>query len=151
MKIMPVPKSLIFIVIGAAGIAVGGDVVVKSAVNIATNFGMSQTLVGLTIVALGTSLPELVTSFVAARKKEVDMALGNAIGSNIANILLILGMASSISPIPFSMEDMYDICVLIVFSVLVWIFAWTKRRIEQAEGITMILLYAVYIVYACVR
>ncbi len=151
MKIMPVPKSLIFIVIGAAGIAVGGDVVVKSAVNIATNFGMSQTLVGLTIVALGTSLPELVTSFVAARKKEVDMALGNAIGSNIANILLILGMASSISPIPFSMEDMHDICVLIVFSVLVWIFAWTKRRIEQAEGITMILLYAVYIVYACVR
>lgn len=151
LKIMPVPKSLLFIVIGAAGIAIGGDVVVNSAVNIATAFGMSQTLVGLTIVALGTSLPELVTSFVAARKKEVDMALGNAIGSNIANILMILGIASSISPIPFHMDDLKDICVLLVFSVLVWIFAWTKRRIERAEGITMILLYVVYIVYACMR
>lgn len=151
MKIMPVPKSLLFIVIGAAGIAVGGDVVVKSAVNIATAFGMSQTLVGLTIVALGTSLPELVTSFVAARKKEVDMALGNAIGSNIANILMILGIASSISPIPFHTEDLVDICVLLVFSLIVWVFAWTKRRIERGEGLTMIFLYVVYIVYACIR
>lgn len=151
MEIMPVPKSLIFIVLGAVGIAVGGDVVVNSAVNIATSLGMSQTLVGLTIVALGTSLPELVTSFVAARKKEVDMALGNAIGSNIANILMILGIAGSISPIPFHMEDLVDICVLLGFSVIVWVFAWTKRQIERSEGFTMLLLYVVYIVYACIR
>lgn len=151
MEILPVPKSLFYIVIGAVGIAVGGDVVVNSAVNIATAFGMSQTLVGLTIVALGTSLPELVTSFVAARRKEVDMALGNAIGSNIANILMILGIAGSISPIPFHMEDLVDICVLLGFSVIVWVFAWTKRQIERSEGLTMLLLYVVYIVYACIR
>lgn len=150
-EVMPVPKSILFIVIGAAGIAIGGDVVVNSAVNIATAFGMSQTLVGLTIVALGTSLPELVTSIVAARKNEVEMALGNAIGSNIANILLILGIASSISPIPFHMEDLIDICVLLVFSALVWVFAWSKKRIFRPEGLIMLVLYVGYVVYACVR
>jgi len=98
MKVMSLPKSLIFIVIGAAGIIIGGDVVVNSASNIATTLGMSQTLVGLTIVSIGTSLPELVTSIVAARKNEVDMALGNAIGSNIFNILMVLGIAASYQP-----------------------------------------------------
>ena len=150
-KIMSVPKSILFIVIGAVGIMIGGDVVVDSAVNIATSFGMSQTLVGLTIVALGTSLPELVTSVVAAKKREVDMALGNAIGSNVANILMILGIASSISPIPFHMEDLIDICVLVVFSLLIWLFAWTKKRIDKGEGLVMVVLYVIYVVYAAMR
>lgn len=150
-KIMSVPKSILFIVIGAVGIMIGGDVVVDSAVNIATSFGMSQTLVGLTIVALGTSLPELVTSVVAAKKKEVDMALGNAIGSNVANILMILGIASSISPIPFHMEDLIDICVLVAFSLLIWLFAWTKKRIDKGEGLVMVVLYVIYVVYAAMR
>ena len=148
---MSVPKSILFIIIGAVGIMIGGDVVVDSAVNIATSFGMSQTLVGLTIVALGTSLPELVTSVVAAKKKEVDMALGNAIGSNVANILMILGIASSISPIPFHMEDLIDICVLVVFSLLIWLFAWTKKRIDKGEGLVMVVLYVIYVVYAAMR
>ena len=91
------PKAVIFILIGAVGIAVGGDVVVDSASRIAIDLGMSQTLVGLTIVSIGTSLPELVTSIVAARKNEVDMALGNAVGSCIFNILMVLGIASAIS------------------------------------------------------
>lgn len=150
-KIMSVPKSILFIIIGAVGIMIGGDVVVDSAVNIATSFGMSQTLVGLTIVALGTSLPELVTSVVAAKKREVDMALGNAIGSNVANILMILGIASSISPIPFHMEDLIDICVLVVFSLLIWLFAWTKKRIDKGEGLVMVVLYVIYVVYAAMR
>ena len=150
-KIMSVPKSILFIVIGAVGIMIGGDVVVDSAVNIATSFGMSQTLVGLTIVALGTSLPELVTSVVAAKKREVDMALGSAIGSNVANILMILGIASSISPIPFHMEDLIDICVLVVFSLLIWLFAWTKKRIDKGEGLVMVVLYVIYVVYAAMR
>lgn len=150
-KIMSVPKSILFIVIGAVGIMIGGDVVVDSAVNIATSFGMSQTLVGLTIVALGTSLPELVTSVVAAKKREVDMALGNAIGSNVANILMILGIASSISPIPFHMEDLIDICVLVAFSLLIWLFAWTKKRIDKGEGLVMVVLYVIYVVYAAMR
>ena len=148
---MSVPKSILFIIIGAVGIMIGGDVVVDSAVNIATSFGMSQTLVGLTIVALGTSLPELVTSVVAAKKREVDMALGNAIGSNVANILMILGIASSISPIPFHMEDLIDICVLVVFSLLIWLFAWTKKRIDKGEGLVMVVLYVIYVVYAAMR
>ena len=150
-KIMSVPKSILFIIIGAVGIMIGGDVVVDSAVNIATSFGMSQTLVGLTIVALGTSLPELVTSVVAAKKKEVDMALRNAIGSNVANILMILGIASSISPIPFHMEDLIDICVLVAFSLLIWLFAWTKKRIDKGEGLVMVVLYVIYVVYAAMR
>lgn len=95
---------MIFILIGAVGIAVGGDVVVDSASRIAIDLGMSQTLVGLTIVSIGTSLPELVTSIVAARKNEVDMALGNAVGSCIFNILMVLGIASAISPIAFIQE-----------------------------------------------
>ncbi len=93
---------------------------------------MSQTLVGLTIVSIGTSLPELVTSVVAARKNEVDMALGNAIGSNIFNILFVLGLAGVISPMPFLMENIIDIMILIVLSLLIWGFAWTKRK-KSAE------------------
>ena len=112
---------------------------------------MSQTLIGLTIVALGTSLPELVTSIVAARKDEVDMALGNVIGSNIFNILLILGVAAAISPIAFLMENIIDIIILIIMSVVVWGFAWTSRKINRTEGIIMLLMYAVYMVYICMR
>lgn len=151
MKIMSLPKSLLFIVIGAAGIIFGGDVVVNSASNIATRLGMSETLVGLTIVSIGTSLPELVTSVVAARKHEVDMALGNAIGSNIFNILMVLGAAGAISPIAFLMENIIDIVVLLVFSLIVWIFAWTKQMLNKGEGAVMLLLYAAFMVYICIR
>ncbi len=151
MKMISVSKSIFFIVAGAVGIALGGDVVVNSASNIATKFGMSQTLVGLTIVSIGTSLPELVTSIVAARKNEVDMALGNAIGSNIFNILMVLGIASAISPIAFLTENLVDIAILMVFSVLVWIFAWTKKKLTKPEGAVMLLLYAAYVVYICMR
>lgn len=151
MKMISVPRSIFFIVAGAVGIALGGDVVVNSASNIATKFGMSQTLVGLTIVSIGTSLPELVTSIVAARKNEVDMALGNAIGSNIFNILMVLGIASAISPIAFLTENLVDIAILMVFSVLVWIFAWTRRKLTKPEGAVMLLLYAAYVVYICMR
>lgn len=150
-KIMSVPRSLIYIVLGGVGIALGGDVVVKSASNIAVTFGMSQTLVGLTIVSIGTSLPELVTSVVAARKNEIDMALGNAIGSNVFNILMVLGIASAISPIAFLTENIIDICVLLGFSLLVWLFAATKKRIDKLEGVIMAALYVAYVVYACIR
>ena len=150
-KIMPVWKSLLFIVIGAVGIVIGGDVVVDSASNIAAKFGMSQTLIGLTIVAVGTSLPELVTSIVAARKNEVDMALGNAIGSNVFNILFVLGVAGAISPMAFLTENVIDIVILVVFSLIVWLFAWTKKEIKRGEGLIMVLLYVLYVVYICMR
>ena len=150
-KVMSMPKSLLFLVVGVAGIVIGGDVVVDSASNIALKIGMSQTLVGLTIVSIGTSLPELVTSVVAARKNEVDMALGNAIGSNIFNILFVLGLAGVISPMPFLMENIIDIMILIVLSLLIWGFAWTKEKISRKEGIVMLVLYVVYVIYICMR
>ena len=106
---------------------------------------MSQTLIGLTIVSIGTSLPELVTSIVAARKNEVDMALGNAIGSNVFNILMVLGIASAISPISIITEN------IIVFTICVWIFAGTKKKIGRIEGFSMVALYVIYAVYIIIR
>ena len=145
-KLLSVPLSILFIVGGAAAIAIGGDVTVDAASRIASDLGMSQTLIGLTIVSIGTSLPEL-TSIVAAKKNEVDMALGNAIGSNVFNILMVLGIASAISPISIITENIIDLCVLIVFTVFVWIFAGTKKKIGKIEGFCMVALYAVYTVY----
>ena len=150
-KIVSVPVSIIFIVGGAIAIAFGGDVTVDAASRIASDLGMSQTLIGLTIVSIGTSLPELVTSIVAARKNEVDMALGNAIGSNIFNILMVLGIASAISPMAIITENIIDLCVLIVFTVCVWIFAGTKKKIGRVEGFCMVAFYAVYAIYIIIR
>lgn len=150
-KLLSIPKSLLFIVGGAAGIAIGGDLTVDTASRIAVEMGMSQTLVGLTIVSIGTSLPELVTSIVAARKNEIGMALGNAIGSNVFNILMVLGIASAISPIEFLTENIIDIVILLVFTLIVWLFAATKQRLDRREGILMLLLYAAYAVYIIVR
>lgn len=151
MKVMSVPKSLIFIVIGIAGITLGSDWVVDGAKTIASAFGISENLIGLTIVAFGTSLPELMTSIVAARKNEVDMALGNAVGSNIFNILMVLGIASALSPIAFIQDNIIDIIILVGFSFIVWLMAWTKHRLDKIEGLAMILLYAGYVVYICIR
>lgn len=151
MKVMSVPKSLIFIVIGIAGITLGSDWVVDGAKTIASAFGISENLIGLTIVAFGTSLPELMTSIVAARKNEVDMALGNAVGSNIFNILMVLGIASALSHISFIRDNIIDIIILVGFSFIVWLMAWTKHRLDKIEGLAMILLYAGYVVYICIR
>lgn len=150
-KLISVPLSILFIIGGAAAIAFGGDMTVDAASRIASDLGMSQTLIGLTIVSIGTSLPELVTSIVAARKNEVDMALGNAIGSNIFNILMVLGIASVISPISMITENIIDLCVLIVFTVCVWIFAGTRKKIGRIEGFSMVALYAAYAVYIIIR
>lgn len=150
-KLLSVPKSLLFIVGGAAAIAIGGDLTVDSASRIAIEMGMSQTLVGLTIVSIGTSLPELVTSIVAARKNEIGMALGNAIGSNVFNILMVLGIASAISPIAFITENVIDIVILLVFTLLVWLFAATKKQLDRKEGLLMLLLYVAYAVYIVIR
>ena len=149
--ILPTWKSLIFIIGGMIAIKFGGDFVVDGASSIASSMGLSQTLIGLTIVAMGTSLPELVTSLVAAKKGEVDMALGNVIGSDIFNILFVLGIATAISPISFLMENVIDIILLIIMSLIVLAFAWTRQQINRKEGILMLLMYAAYMVYICVR
>ena len=145
-KLISVPLSILFIIGGAAG-----DIPVDAASRIASDLGMSQTLIGLTIVSIGTSLPELVTSIVAARKNEVDMALGNAIGSNVFNILMVLGIASAISPISIITENIIDLCVLIVFTICVWIFAGTRKKIGRIEGFSMVALYLIYAVYIIIR
>lgn len=149
--ILPVWRCVVYIVGGAIAIKFGGDFVVDGASTIAAKLGLSQNLIGLTVVALGTSLPELVTSIVAAQKNEVDMALGNVIGSNIFNILLVIGVAAAISPIAFIMENVFDIILLIAMSVLVWIFAWTKQQIGRKEGIVMLVIYGAYLAYIIVR
>ena len=151
MKELSYGKSILFLIVGAAAIAFGGDLTVDTASRIAIELGMSQTLVGLTIVSIGTSLPELVTSVVAARKNEVDMAVGNAVGSNIFNILMVLGISSAISPVALIRENIIDIVLLMVFSVMVWIFAGTRKKIERKEGIIMVVVYLVYCAYIIVR
>ena len=144
-------KDVLFIIGGAVAIKFGGDWVVDGAVVIARQLGVTETLIGLTIVACGTSLPELVTSIVAARKNELDMAVGNVVGSNIFNILLILGTAATISPIPFLRENMIDIFVLLAFSIITWIFCVTQKRIGKREGVAMVALYVIYLIYICLR
>ena len=150
-EIMPLPKSILFVVLGGTAIAFGSDWVVNGASTIASAFGISQTLIGLTVVAFGTSLPELMTSIVAARKNEVDMALGNAIGSNVFNILMVLGIAGSISPMSFLTENIVDIVILIVLSIIVWFMSKSAKQLNKKEGWTMCLLYAVYVIYICIR
>ena len=144
-NLLPLWKCLIFILGGMIAIKYGGPS------TIASSLGLSQTLIGLTIIAMGTSLPELVTSIVAARKDEVDMALGNVIGSNIFNILLVLGVASAISPVGFALENIIDIAFLIIISAITLVFAWTSKEINRKEGIIMLVLYAAYMVYICMR
>jgi len=150
-KSLPMWQSLLYIAGGIIAIKFGGDWVVDGAVDIASIFGLSENLIGLTIVACGTSLPELATSMVAAKKNELDMAVGNVVGSNIFNILLILGVAALMSPVTFIMENVIDIIVLVACSVLVWYMSHTKQQLSRREGILMLVIYAVYLVYICIR
>lgn len=143
--------SIVSIVGGAIAIAIGGDWVVDSASTLAMKLGMTETLVGLTIVAVGTSLPELVTSIVAARKGEVDMALGNAIGSNVFNILMVLGVAAAISPIEFIMNNAIDILAVVVVTLVCWAVAGKRKQLKRPMGILMVLTYVVYMVYVVMR
>lgn len=144
-------KSALYIIGGLIGIVWGGDLVVDSACSIAETFGLSQTFIGLTIVALGTSLPELVTSMVAAGKGENDLAVGNVVGSNIFNILLILGVSGTITPIVLDVTAVYDSLILIVASIIVYVAALSKREIKRTEGTLFLLAYLVFFVYILVR
>lgn len=144
-------RSAIYIIGGLAAIVWGGDLVVDCASKIALSFGLSQTLVGLTVVALGTSLPELVTSVVASRKGENGLALGNVIGSNIFNILMVLGLSAAVSPIRVNALTIIDATCLVVFSIITWFLCRSKERISRVEGLTMLGIYAAYLVYICIR
>ena len=135
---MELIKSVIILVIGFVLLLKGADYFVEGSSSVARQLRIPSMIIGMTIVAMGTSLPELMTSIVAARKNEADMALGNVIGSNIFNILLVLGVAGAISPVVFLMDNIIDTVVLIVMSLVVLVFAWTSKVINRKEGIAML-------------
>ena len=122
-----------------------------AAQKIAEAAGMTETLIALTVIAIGTSLPELVTSIVAARKGETSLAMGNVIGSNILNLLFILGVSAAIHPVAVNVASVYDLAILILVSILTWIFSISKRRIVRAEGIFMLLCYVAETIFAILR
>ncbi len=144
-------KSILLTVGGAALIIVGGDLSVDGAVAIAKQLGISEAVIGLTIVALGTSLPELVTSVVAARKGSSDIALGNIVGSNIFNALLILGVTAIIKPIPVPFTSIIDLFILLGVSVYLAITARTGKKLTRLEGASYLVLYAGYLAYLFIR
>ncbi len=149
-KVMPLWKCLLFAAIGIGLIVAGGHFAVRSARSIAAACGMSETLIGLTVVAVGTSLPELVTSVVASYKGDNGLAAGNAVGSNIFNILLILGVSGTISPIAVNFASLIDLLVLVSASVVTYVFAIT-RNINRVEGAVMVAFYIGHVVFAVVR
>lgn len=144
-------KNVFFTILGLGAIIFGGDLVVKNSTEIAYTFGMSETLVGLTIVAIGTSLPELVTSITAALKKQSEIALGNIIGSNIFNILFVLGTTSVITPLAVSSKIFIDIILMIVFTILLLIFSRTRFAVGKYEGIMLASAYVLYLIFIIMR
>ena len=150
-KAMSPLKSIIYIVGGLAAIIIGGDLVVDSACDIAAAFGMSEALIGLTIVAAGTSLPELVTSIVAAKKGDSGLALGNVVGSNIFNILFILGSASALTTINVAPELFIDTAILIGVTLMMYFLCRSKDKTSRGEGALCVLVYAAYMAYIILR
>lgn len=149
-------KNIIKIVIGVVGIILGGELVVNSATNIAYSIGMSEKLVGLTIIAMGTSLPELVTSIIAALKGETEIALGNVLGSNIFNILLILGLSSTINPIIVAGNLYIDLLFLIAVTLIIGIMIFLNKdkdinKLTRFKGLILVLLYIIYLLYIIMR
>ena len=150
-KVMSWTKSLLLSAVGMAAIVLGGQMVVDNAKIIAAALGMGETLIGLTVVAFGTSLPELVTSIVAAKKGESGIALGNVIGSNIFNILFVLGLAGAISPMAADAAFFIDTGILIVVSLVMMAIAFTRKETSRIEGAASTLMYIAYTAYIIMR
>lgn len=150
-NLLSLSKSIIYIIIGLAAVVFGGDLVVDNASKIAASLGMSDTLIGLTIVAIGTSLPELVTSITASRKGDSGIALGNAVGSCLFNIMFILGAASVLTPINAVTELIIDSGILILVTILMLVFAFTGRKTSRIEGIICVAVYIAYTAYIIIR
>ncbi len=141
--------AVLFILIGLAGLVIGGHLIVQSATSIAQLIGLSERIIGLTIVSIGTSLPELATSIVAVRKKNVDIAIGNVVGSNIFNIFFVLGVSAVVTPVVVASVSYVDIAVNIFAGILLFLFVFTGkyRSIDRWEGVILISLYLGYLVY----
>ena len=145
------PRALLMVVIGIGLIVIGAKFAVYSSTEIARMFGISENIIGLTLVAFGTSLPELATSIVAARKGESDLSLGNAIGSNIFNITFVLGASCALSPIAAPITAVADAAALIAVTVLFMASVWKKRQVTRLHGAAMFAVYLAYTVYICIR
>ena len=145
-KEMPIWKSILFILGGLAGLIYGGQLFVDGASGIASSLGVSESIIGLTIVALGTSLPELATSVTAALKKNSGIAIGNVIGSNLFNVFFVLGCSATISPLPMGGINNVDMAVLIGSAILFWLVGWffKKRTITRMEGALLVICYVAY-------
>ena len=148
-KEMPVWKSVLYIAGGLAGLIFGGQLFVDGASGLARSWGVSESVIGLTLVAGGTSLPELATSVTAALKKNPGIAIGNVIGSNLFNIFFVLGCSATVSPLPMGNINNLDLSVLIASSLLLWLVGWffRKRTITRLEGALMVGCYVVYTAY----
>ena len=146
-KPMPVWKMIVLIIVGAVMIVIGSDVAVDAATALARIFGMSERLIGLTIVAFGTSLPELVTSATAALKGKADIAVGNIVGSNIFNILFVVGTSAVITPVAYAANFFVDSIVCIATVVLLWVLVVKNKRLGRMSGVCMLACYAAYFVY----
>ncbi|MCD8080535.1 MAG: calcium/sodium antiporter [Bacteroides sp.] len=148
-KTLPLWRSLLYIVAGLVGLVLGGQWFVDGASGIARALGVSESVIGLTLVAGGTSLPELATSVVAAIKKNPEIAIGNAIGSNLFNIFLVLGCSATITPLPIQGINNFDMLSLVGASVLLWVFGvfFAKRTITRVEGAILVVGYVAYITY----
>ena len=144
-------KIFLYIILGIIGIILGGNLVVENAKTIAITLGMSETLVGLTIVSIGTSLPELVTSITAALNKKPGIALGNAIGSCIFNILFILGLTNAISPIKTTNVMHIDTIIMIVLTIITFILAYDKEDFNRKDGIILVTLFIAYMIFIILR
>lgn len=144
-----VPKMILFIIIGLAAIVLGSDFTVTGATEIAKALNVDDRIIGLTIVAFGTSLPELVTSVTAAKKHQADIAIGNVIGSNIFNILFVIGLAGIFSPNPINFESTFiiDGIVAIAAVILLWLLIFKSKKINKAGGVIMLVSYAIYFTY----
>lgn len=150
-EIMPLGKCILYIFLGLAGIMFGGDFVVSSAQNIALTLGLSEKLVGLTIVSVGTSLPELVTSIVAARKNQVDIAVGNVVGSCIFNILFILGSTTSLLALNVDPILMIDLSISFVIAICVYLFSFKDAKITRGQGLILLIIFIAYMAYIIIR
>ncbi len=148
-KELSLPKSLIFVAIGLAFILFGSDLAVDGACQIARTFGMSERFIGLTIVALGTSLPELVTSVSAAKKGNADIAIGNIVGSNIFNFLFVVGTSALIIPVPFQSRFIVDGLMAFVVLFVLWLCVRKKRILERKHGLFLLGIYLGYFIYLC--
>lgn len=151
--VLPTYKSLGMIALGLVGLVVGGKWIVDGAVTIATSFGLSEALVGLTVVAVGTSLPELATSIVAAYKRNVDIAIGNVVGSNIFNIFWILGVSAIINPLPFAAALVSDVAMAVVATILLFavLFVGQRHTVDRWQGWFFVAVYIAYVAYLVAR